>query len=142
MPAVVEKLEQFVERFNRRAYREAMDPVEDLWLADRADFFKGLIQVSVALHQLESAGLIQSPRFLLATAESLLEPYAPRHLGMDVAGFLGFIAQCREVVEGVARAGTAIPPPPPAYAIAFDPAAAAAAVRPVGYRRLFRRRAR
>lgn len=143
MPAVAGKLAEFVERFNGREYRRALEPVEALWLAHRDDFTKGLIRVTVALRQLDSAGLTQSPRFLLATAESLLAPYAPRHLGMDVAGLLGFVARCREFVEDLARAGTGAPAPPPAYTIAFDPAAAAGSPAPAGrlpwYRRLFRR---
>lgn len=143
MPEVVQKLAEFVEGFNRREYRKALDPVEDLWLADRNDFYKGLIRLAVALNQLETTGLTQSPRFLLATAESLLRPFAPRHLEMDVAGLLGFIARCRGFVEERARAGGGAPAPPPAYAIDFRPAAPPPAppgpARFPWYRRLFRR---
>ena len=143
MGQVPEKLAEFVERFNRREYRKALDPVEDLWFADRNDFYKGLIRVVVALNQLETTGLTQSPRFLLATAESLLAPFAPRHLGIDVSGLLGFIARCREFVEEHARAGAGGQAPPPAYAIDFrPPATPAGPPGPAGlpwYRRLFRR---
>lgn len=142
MPEVVEKLAEFVEGFNRREYRKALDPVEDLWLADRNDFYKGLIRLAVALNQLETTGLTESPRFLLATAEGLLAPFAPLHLGIDVAGLLGFIARCRDFVEERARAGGGAPAPPPAYAIDFRPAATPAGppgpARQAWYRRLFR----
>ncbi len=143
MAKVVEKLAEFVERVNRRESRKALDPVEELWLADRNDFSKGLSRVVVALHQLDSAGLTESPRFLLATAESLLAPFGPRHLGVDVAGLLGVIARCRDFVEERARSGTGAPGPPPAYTMAFDRAGAAGGPAPPArlpwYRRLIRR---
>lgn len=145
MSQVAEKLGEFVERFNRREYRQALDPVEDPWRADRNDFYMGLIRVVVALHQLESAGLIESPRFLLATAETLLTPFAPRHLGFDVAGLVEFVGQCREFVEERARVGAGVPAPPPSFGIDFRREATAGpipAARPGWFRGLFRRSGR
>lgn len=137
MDRVAAKLSAFVDHFNRREYRKALDPVEDLWLKDRDDFYTGLIRVAVALHQMDSFGLTQSPRYLLETAASLLAPFAPWHRGIDVAGLLPLIARCRELVEAQAATGGKGPIAPPAHTIVFgSPPPAAVASRPSWIRRL------
>jgi hypothetical protein len=140
---VAEKLSAFVEHFNHREYRKALDPVEDLWLKDRDDFYTGLIRVAVALHQMDTRGLTQSPRYLLETAASLLAPFAPWHRGIDVAALLGLIARCRELVEAQAASGATGPVAPPTHTIAYiPPRPTARAAWLSWYRRLFRGRQR
>lgn len=87
--------------FNAARYYEAHDVLEDLWLAERgpdAAFYKGLIQLAGAFvhlqkqharpaHPKDGRRLAPAAR-LFALAERNLAPFAPRHLGLDVAAVL------------------------------------------------------
>ena len=44
---------RYVARFDRREYWLAHEELEELWLIDRRDFFKGLIQVAAAFLHVE-----------------------------------------------------------------------------------------
>lgn len=81
----------FVVHFNRGEYRACVEPLEELWFAERDDFHKGLIRLVVGLNQLR-LGLESGPRFLLATARELLQPYHPQHDGLDLLALDRFIA--------------------------------------------------
>ncbi|MBA3471339.1 MAG: DUF309 domain-containing protein [Herpetosiphonaceae bacterium] len=85
--------QHFVHCFNRSEYVEGVLALEKLWFVERADFYKGLIRVCVALNQLR-LGLITSPRFLLQTAHDLLAAYEPVHQQIDVAALRGFVLEC------------------------------------------------
>lgn len=74
---------QFVDHFNRGEYRACVEPLEELWFAQRDDFHKALIRLVVGLNQIK-LGLDSGPRFLLATARELLQPYHPQHCGLDL----------------------------------------------------------
>lgn len=89
----------FVAHFNRGEYRACVEPLEELWFADRNDFYKALIRLVVGLNQIE-LGLESGPRFLLNTARELLQPYAPRHEGIDVAALDRFIAEQAAAIDG------------------------------------------
>lgn len=82
----------FVAHFNRGAYRACVEPLEELWFAQRDDFHKALIRLCVGLNQIE-LGLDSGPRFLLGTARELLRPYQPRHNGLDLVALDAFIAR-------------------------------------------------
>lgn len=87
--------------FNAGRYYEAHDVLEDLWLGERgadAAFYKGLIQLAGAfvhlqkqharpLHAKDGRRLAPAAR-LFALAGRNLAPFAPHHLGLDVAGVL------------------------------------------------------
>lgn len=88
----------FVEHFNRGAYRACVEPLEELWFADRNDFYKALIRLVVGLNQIE-LGLESGPRFLLSTARELLGPYAPCHAGLDIAALDRFIAEQEALID-------------------------------------------
>lgn len=83
---------QFVEHFNRGEYRPCVEPLEEIWFETRDDFHKGLIRLCVGLNQLR-LGLDSGPRFLLQTARDLLQPYQPRHNGIDLRALDHFIVQ-------------------------------------------------
>jgi predicted metal-dependent hydrolase len=100
--------------FNARQYYEAHDVLENLWLQTTGRdhlFFKGLIQLAGAFVHLQKHFLQpEHPKhgrrlrpavrlFHLALAN--LEPYAPRHLQLDVAQVC---ALCRHVAAQVAAA--------------------------------------
>ena len=82
---------QFVDHFNRQAYRACVEPLEVLWFAQRDDFHKALIRLVVGLNQI-NLGLDSGPRFLLGTARTLLQPYHPTHNGLDLVALDGWIA--------------------------------------------------
>lgn len=83
---------QFVDHFNRGEYRACVEPLEELWFAERDDFHKGLIRLVVGLNQI-GLGLDSGPRFLLSTARLLLRPYHPKHGGLDLVALDAFVAQ-------------------------------------------------
>ena len=82
----------FVAHFNDGAYRACVEPLEELWFAQRDDFHKALIRLVVGLNQVE-LGLESGPRFLLTTARTLLEPFHPHQLGLDLEGLDAFIVR-------------------------------------------------
>lgn len=89
--------------FDTQHYYEAHDVLETLWHDQGRKhpdfaFLKGLIQVAGAFvhmklhhqhpdHKVHGARLEPATR-LFALARKNLEPYGPRHLGLDVAGLL------------------------------------------------------
>jgi hypothetical protein len=88
-------------RFNAGEFRACVEPLEELFFADRNTFYQGLLHLVVALLQLKR-GMIRGPRLRLASAAELLAPYAPWHRGVDVAGLLACTEACRErLPEGV-----------------------------------------
>lgn len=89
----------FIDHFNRGEYRACVDPLEELWFAQRDDFHKGLIRLCVGLLQMER-GLHSGPRFLLATARDLLRPYHPRHNGLDLVALDACIARRQARLDG------------------------------------------
>lgn len=82
----------FVTHFNRGEYRACVEPLEELWFAQRDDFHKALIRLVVGLNQI-GLGLESGPRFLLTTARELLQPYQPRQQGLDLDALDRFIAE-------------------------------------------------
>jgi hypothetical protein len=100
------------ELFDAGRYLAAHELFEELWEAtegEESDFFKGLIQASIALHHFES-GNLEGAAKLYSGHRSLLARYQPAHAGVDVTGFLAAMRACfRPVLE---RAGDrAIPFP-------------------------------
>jgi predicted metal-dependent hydrolase len=69
---------------------------EELWTEYRGpsrQFYQGLIQAAVALYHFGN-GNIRGARKLHGSVHRYLEPYAPRHLGLDVTSFLGSFDTC------------------------------------------------
>ena len=61
--------------------------MDELWEAthgDQADFYKGLIQVAIALHHAGSGNLAGAEK-LERGARRLLAPYLPAHRGLDLS---------------------------------------------------------
>ena len=79
-----------VELFNQGKYLAAHEAFEEPWEANEAadaDFFKGLIQASIALHKL-SDGNVEGALQLYRGHRRFLGAYLPHHRDLDVAGFL------------------------------------------------------
>lgn len=80
----------FFHEFNRGAYFEAHDVLEELWLREKgalANFYKGLIQIAGAYVHL-SKSRADPARRLLLLAEKHLAPYAPACEGLEVRRLL------------------------------------------------------
>ncbi|MFM9058994.1 MAG: DUF309 domain-containing protein [Planctomycetaceae bacterium] len=85
-----------IERFNACDYFEAHEVWEELWTDYRGPsrkFYQALIQAAVALYHFNN-GNLRGARKLHASVHGYLEPYAPRHLGLDVTAFLGAFDVC------------------------------------------------
>jgi hypothetical protein len=107
----------FVAHFNRGEYRACVEPLEELWFAQRDDFHKGLIRLVVGLNQI-GLGLESGPRFLLSTARELLRPYHPRQHGLDLVTLDQFIARQEAALDALSGALDG-----PRFTITLDPAA-------------------
>ena len=88
----------FLKHFNARRYRDALLAVEQCWLADRNQFYQGLVQLCCALNQMQ-LGHASGPKFLLARARQRLSSFAPRHHQLNIARIIMFIEQCEPLVS-------------------------------------------
>jgi predicted metal-dependent hydrolase len=89
-PAVPTALRAAVGLFNQGKYLAAHEVLDELWEGTQgpdSDFYKGLIQASIALHHLAEGNAAGAAR-LYGSHRRLLAAYQPRHLGLDVAAFL------------------------------------------------------
>jgi hypothetical protein len=75
----------WLQHFQAGRYRTSLDYIEAVWFPDRTGFHKGLIQLSVGMHQLATTNLVTGPRYLFISSRKLLKPFEPAHLGVDVA---------------------------------------------------------
>lgn len=91
-----------IELFNQKHFFEAHEEWEKLWMdtpKDDAlrDFYKGLIQTAAVYEHIRRHNL-RGAAGLLATSPNLLEPFAPRTLGLDVRALLADLGQSRRQV--------------------------------------------
>ena len=69
---------------------DAHEILERYWVGYRGpdrDFYRGLIQAAVALHHAQS-GNVRGATSVAARARANLAPYAPVHVGVDVAAMI------------------------------------------------------
>lgn len=77
---------QGIEYFNACDFFEAHEVWEALWTdyqGHSRKFYQGLIQVAVALHHYGN-GNIRGARKLYGSSRNYLEPYRPKHIGLDL----------------------------------------------------------
>jgi predicted metal-dependent hydrolase len=87
-------LAAFTRSFDAGAFFEAHEILEAFWVSHRGDdrdFYRGLIQASVALHHL-GTGNTTGAASVGARARANLEPYAPRYVAVDVDAILARLA--------------------------------------------------
>ena len=85
-----------VAEFNRRAFFEAHETLEDVWAEEtgrRRLFYQGLIQVAIGCCHLQRGNLAGALN-LLAAGQLKLEGFRPAFEGIDVAGLLDQTARC------------------------------------------------
>jgi len=93
--------------FNDAEYLEAHEVLEELWEAgfgESADFYKGLLQASIALHHFQR-GNLDGARKLYSGHRRYLAGYLPDHRGVAVADFLADMQRfLRDVIRATADA--------------------------------------
>lgn len=85
-----------IAKFNECDYYECHELWEELWTEYRGEsrkFYQGLIQAAVALYHFGN-GNIRGARKLHASVHGYLDPYRPRHLGLDLDQFLAAFDRC------------------------------------------------
>jgi predicted metal-dependent hydrolase len=87
--------------FNARAFWEAHEALEALWLPLEGDagprlFYQGLIQAAAAFHQVTHTGRWHGAVRNLDDALAKLERYRPRYGGVDVEALCERLARARE----------------------------------------------
>jgi len=93
-----------------RRFFDAHEELELAWRSaapDERDFFQGLVHVTVAWYQ-AGRGNRRGCERQLEKALRRLTPYAPEHLGVDVAAVL---AQVERAQATVAEGSLELPPP-------------------------------
>jgi uncharacterized protein len=96
-----------IAQFNRGEYFECHETLEALWLAEPTSLrrlYQGILQVGVGLHHLR-AGNYRGASGLLARGAGYLEPFAPRCLGVDVAGLLAAARRCQGALVALGPEG-------------------------------------
>lgn len=82
--------------FNVCDFFESHDIWEELWSKYRGPsraFYQGLIQTAVALHHFGN-GNIRGARKLYHSSRQYLEPFRPRHLGLNLDGLFASMENC------------------------------------------------
>jgi predicted metal-dependent hydrolase len=85
-----------IEHFNACDFFESHESWEELWTDYRGPsrkFFQGLIQAAVALFHFGN-GNIRGAKKLYHSTRGYLDPYRPRHRGIDLDTFLAQFDQC------------------------------------------------
>ncbi|WP_174728285.1 DUF309 domain-containing protein [Mesobacillus harenae] len=85
---------QFFIHFNEGDYYTCHDLLEEMWMTDKGNlFFKGLLQMSVAIYHYEY-GNVKGARLMMKAAHEYLQEYRPRHWGLDLERVNFFIEEC------------------------------------------------
>jgi uncharacterized protein len=85
-----------IEYFNACEFFEAHEVWEEVWQEYQGPsrkFYQGLIQVAVCLHHFGN-GNIRGARKLYNSSRAYLQPYQPRHIGLDVTKLLADLERC------------------------------------------------
>ena len=113
MPQCAVESEQYregIELFNRAAFFEAHEVLEDVWRAapqPQKKFLQGLIQVAVALYHHGNGNSIGA-RSVLRRAQRNLSLYPEGFGGIHTRTLLSAISEWQRALDG----GTAVPPFP------------------------------
>jgi len=100
-----EQVLRFVARFDRGDYWLAHEELEDLWLEDRNDLYKGLIQVAAAFVHVDRNNWNGATK-MFASALGLLDDYPARQQGFDLERIRECAAAALDHVEGLKRTGS------------------------------------
>lgn len=99
-----EQVLRFVARFDRGEYWLAHEELEDLWLEDRSDLYKGLIQVAAAFVHVDRNNWNGAVK-MFRSALGLLDEYPAQQQGFDLERIRERAASALDHVEGLRRMG-------------------------------------
>lgn len=100
MEQVPQEFLDYVRYVNEEDYFEAHEVLESLWHSDRIDFYKGMIQVAVAIFHLRNGNTAGS-RWMFRRARQLLTPYLPVFRQIDVERVTAYIDDCLDKIPHV-----------------------------------------
>lgn len=92
-----EEFLQGIEEFNRQEFFECHETLEALWIVETDPLrylYQGILQMGVGFYHLRRANH-QGAVSLLQRGLRLLQPFAPRCLGVDVALLMAEAERCR-----------------------------------------------
>ncbi|MDZ5472104.1 DUF309 domain-containing protein [Bacillus sp. 31A1R] len=89
---------EFFVHFNEGDYYTCHDLLEEMWMTDKGNlFFKGLLQMSVAIYHYEY-GNVKGARLMMKAAHEYLQSYRPTHWGLNLEPIYVFIEQCFTII--------------------------------------------
>ena len=97
----LEALAKGVREFNSWRFYDCHETLEDVWQAEDgrlADFFQGIIKVAAAFHHI-LRGNHRGTVTVLGDALTLLAPYRPACLGVDVGRLIDETSACYERIR-------------------------------------------
>lgn len=100
-PQKRQALAKALRQFNSWRFYDCHETLEDVWRAeagDLADFYQGIIKVAAGFHHL-LRGNHKGAVNLLGHALTLLQPYRPSCLGVNVQRLLDEVSACYERVR-------------------------------------------
>ena len=100
------RLGRFWELFEELDFFESHEVLEELWMetsGGERNLYKGLIQIAVSLHHLQT-GNLRGARKVFGTARDLLQPYQPRDAGVRLDRL---VADAEAQIDRGERAATA-----------------------------------
>jgi hypothetical protein len=95
---------QAILHFNAGEFRLALLAFEQVWLVQRSDGLRAIIQLCNALHQLQS-GLVTAPRHNLASAARLLATSQPDCAGIDARMLLEYVCSVQACIPAGLETG-------------------------------------
>jgi predicted metal-dependent hydrolase len=99
----LEALAKGVREFNSWRFYDCHETLEDVWRAEDgrlADFFQGIIKIAAGFHHL-LRGNHRGAINLLGHALTLLAPYRPACLGVDIGRLIDEASACYERLRGL-----------------------------------------
>lgn len=89
---------EFFIHFNEGDYYTCHDLLEEMWMTEKSNlFFKGLLQMSVAIYHYEY-GNVKGARLMMKAAHDYLQAYRPKYWGLDLEKVYPFIEHCLTII--------------------------------------------
>ena len=98
---------QGIDEFNRGAWFEQHETLEELWRAEPREvrrLYQGVLQIGVAMHHVRNRNH-HGAVYMLRRGAMYLRPFAPRCQSIDVADLLVQAARVLAAVEKLGRTG-------------------------------------
>jgi uncharacterized protein len=88
----------FFVHFNEGDYYTCHDLLEEMWMTEKSNlFFKGLLQMSVAIYHYEY-GNVKGARLMMKAAHEYLQSYRPKYWGLNLEKVYDFIEYCLHII--------------------------------------------